>query len=107
MKTTILSLAIAALAMLGAAPQATAGSRYSNHVYISGYQSCGTPIYRERYFIGYDHCGRPIWGTRIVRHYARPVVRTRYVEPCPPVYHGRRDHGHDPRFEFKGSFDRW
>jgi len=107
MKTTITSLAIAAFALLGSTPQAEAGSRYSSRVYISGYQSCGTPIYTERYFIGYDHCGRPIWGTRIVRHYARPVVRHRYVEPCRPVYHGHRDHGPDPRFEIQASFGRW
>ena len=83
MKTLLVTLGIAALALVGTAPKAEAHG-YRSTVYISGYRSCGTPIYKERYFIGYDRWGRPVWGTRIVRRDYRPVVRTRYVAPCPP-----------------------
>lgn len=84
MKTTIATLAIAALTFFAAAPQAEA--RHKNRVYVSGHTSCGSPIYQERYFVGYDRCGNPIWRTRIVRQPSyRPAPR--YVAPCPPAYH--------------------
>lgn len=88
MKTILTSVAIATLALLGAAPEAQARPYHqSGRVYVSGYRSCGTPIYSERYFIGYDRCGEPIWGVRSVRQPCyRPVVRPRYVAPCPPPY---------------------
>ena len=82
MKSKIIKLAVAAFALMAAVPNAEA--RHSTSVYISGYRSCGTPIYTERYLIGYDHCGRPIWGYRTVRNYAPVVVRRPYVAPCPP-----------------------
>ncbi len=87
MKTIATTIAIAALALLGAVPQADARSRssHSSRVYISGHRSCGTPIYMERYFIGYDRCGDPIWGQRPVRQSYRPPVR--YPAPCPPPYY--------------------
>lgn len=90
MKTILTTIAIAALALLGSAPELQARPYHSSRVYISGYRSCGTPIYSERYFIGYDRCGEPIWGVRVVRQqpYYRPVVRPRYVAPCPPPYRG-------------------
>jgi len=87
-KTIATTLAIAALALLGAAPQADARPHHSSHssrVYISGYRSCGTPVYMERYFIGYDRCGNPVWGERLVRQNYRPVVR--YPAPCPQPYY--------------------
>lgn len=85
MKTIATTLAIAALVLLGAAPQADARPHRSSRVYISGYRSCGTPIYMERYFIGYDRCGNPVWGERLVRQSYRPVVR--YPAPCPQPYY--------------------
>ncbi len=81
MKTIITTIAIAAFTLLGAAPQAEARSHHSSRIYISGYRSCGTPVYTERYFIGYDHCGKPIWGTRVVRRHFRPVIRPHYAVP--------------------------
>jgi hypothetical protein len=83
-KTIATTIAIAALALLGAAPQADARSRssHASRIYVSGHRSCGTPIYMERYFIGYDRCGNPIWGQRPVRHSYRPPVR--YQEHCAP-----------------------
>jgi len=87
-KTIATTIAIAALALLGAAPQADARTHRSSHssrVYISGYRSCGTPIYSERYFIGYDRCGNPIWGERVVRQSYRAPVR--YQAPCPEPYY--------------------
>lgn len=89
MKTILTTFAIAALALIGAAPEAQARHphQHSSRVYISGHRSCGTPIYSERYFIGYDRCGEPIWGVRTVHQpYYRPVVQPRYVAPCPPPY---------------------
>lgn len=109
MKTIITSLAIAALALLGTTPQAEARSHHSSRVYISGHRACGTPIYSERYFVGYQPCGTPIWRTRVVRHHYRPVVRPRYVAPCPPPYrgHARYDRGHHGTgFVIQGSFRR-
>ncbi len=90
MKTILTTVAIAALALLGAAPEAQARPYHqSGRVYVSSYRSCGTPVYSERYFVGYDHCGEPIWRVRSVRQpYYRPAVRTRYVAPCPPPYRG-------------------
>lgn len=95
MKAILTTLAIATLALLGSAPEAHARPYHHSGggVFISGHRSCGTPVYSERYFIGYDHCGAPIWGTRIVRQsYHRPVVRTRYVAPCPPPYRSTSHH---------------
>lgn len=103
---TLVTLAIATLALLGAAPQAEARG-HSTRVYISGYRSCGTPIYSERYFIGYDCHRRPIWGTRVVhRHYVAPCPPPRCAprppRHCPPP---RRDHhNHDSRIVIQGNF---
>lgn len=92
MKSCIITSAIAALALLGAAPQAEArshrGHGHSSHVYVSGYRSCGTPIYTERYLIRYNRRGDPIWGYRTVsapRHYCPPPRPRYYHAPvCPP-----------------------
>ena|SRR6478609_5807858 len=84
MKTIAITFAIAALAMIGTAPQAEARSHHSSRTYISGYDHYGAPIYTERYFIGYDRWGTPIWGTRIIRPRHCPVVRPVYIAPCPP-----------------------
>ena len=93
MKTSILTSAIAALALIAAAPLADARShrgQYSNQIYVSGYRSCGTPIYTERYVRHYrPRCGSPVWGYRMapapVRYCAPP---RRYYRPpvCPPPY---------------------
>lgn len=86
---TIITIAIATVAMLGLSPKAEARPHHhSSRIYISSYLPCGTPVYRERYFAGYDHCGRAIWRTRAVRNYHRPAPRPRYVAPCPPPYRG-------------------
>ena len=96
MKTIITTVAIAALALVGAAPEADARPYHqSGNVYISGYRSCGTPVYSERYFIGYDRCGEPIWGVRSVRQpYYRPAAQPRYVAPCPPPYRSATRYSH-------------
>ena len=104
MKKLLSTTMIAALAMIVAAPLADARPhhrgkhRYDNsYVYISGYRSCGTPIYKERYVRHYKRCGTPVWGYRIVpppRHYyyERPRYERRYREyqpACPPPrYYG-------------------
>jgi len=89
MKAILTTFAIAALALIGAAPEAQARHphQHSNRVYISGHRSCGTPVYSERYFIGYDRCGEPVWGVRPVRESCyRQVVEPRFAAPCPPPY---------------------
>ena len=94
MKSCIVTSAIAALVLFGASHQADArshrgrGHGHSNHAYVSGYRSCGTPVYTERYLIGYSRCGDPVWGYRRVsapRPYCTPP-RPRYYEApaCPP-----------------------
>ena len=86
MKTTILStIALAALVMIGATSQADAHPRGvpAGHVYISGYRSCGTPIYTERYFVRHDRRGYPVWGYRAVPD--RPSYRAAY-RPAPRYY---------------------
>ena len=114
MKTWITTLAIGALALAGAVTTAEArphrGHESSSRVYISGYRSCGTPVYSERYLVGYDRCGSPIWRTRIVsppRHY-RPAPRYYSAPSCPPPHpayggyynEGRRNSG----IVIQGSF---
>ncbi len=78
---TIIACATAALALFAAAPVSEAGHRHRGHVYVSGYRSCGTPVYTERYCVGYRRCGAPIWRNRVV---AAP--RRAY---CPPPYYRR------------------
>jgi hypothetical protein len=104
-KHLALSLVLGALAWLGVPSAATAGDygrhyghghggHHQNHVFISGYRSCGTPIHTERYLIRHDRRGYPVWGHRVVHiHHHRPlppppvfVGRPVYVPPPPPVY---------------------
>ncbi|MDP3851303.1 MAG: hypothetical protein Q8Q59_12420 [Luteolibacter sp.] len=94
MKSLIITSAVAVLALFGATTQAEARS-YSGHsssrVYISGYRSCGTPIYMERYVVRYKRCGAPVWGYRGVSRpyrYAPHPVRGYHHRPavCPPPY---------------------
>jgi hypothetical protein len=105
MKTIVTTFAIAALALLGAAPQAEARG-HKSRIYISGYQSCGTPIYYERYFVGYDECGDEIWEVRRVRQQYRPVVRERYVEPCESQYRRSARHYREGRRDRRSSHER-
>lgn len=101
MKNTIITSAIAALALLTASPQADARpyrSHHSNQVYVSGYRSCGTPIYTERYVVRYrPNCGTPVWGHRFVHAPVRYVPQPRrYYRPpvCVPAYpHHYRNSG--------------
>jgi hypothetical protein len=88
MKTIVTTFAIAALALFAAAPQAEARGHRS-YVYISGYTSCGSPIYYERYFVGYDECGDEIWQVRRIRQEYRPVVRERHDDS----YYSERSYG--------------
>jgi len=90
MKTIITAIA-ATLTFLGTIPTAEATpyrGRVQSSVYISGYRSCGTPIYTERYLVGYDCHGHPIWKYRTVRapraYCPPPPPRRVYVAPCPP-----------------------
>lgn len=88
MKTITAAIA-ATLTLLATTSPAKAdhyrGAVVSSRVYISGYRSCGTPIYTERYFVGYDCHGHPIWKYRTVRAPRAycPPPRV-HVAPCPP-----------------------
>jgi hypothetical protein len=93
MKT--IATAFAAIALtLGAATQASARdyceSDYRTTVYISGYASCGTPIYTERYVVRVDRYGHPIWGCRRL-----------------PVSYHRGHRGHDRGSHGRGGYDRY
>lgn len=69
MKAIITVLSVAVLALLGTTTQAEARSHRkapASHTYVSGYRSCGTPIYTQKYFVGYDQCGHAIWRYRIL-----------------------------------------
>jgi hypothetical protein len=95
MQTGIITAAIAALALLGSAPQGDARPHRghpSNQVHVSGYRSCGTPIYQQRYISHYQRCGTPVWRTRHVApprgySYRAPVCRPA-LPVCPPPYYG-------------------
>ena len=107
MKTGIITAVIAALTLIGTTTQSEARPHrkhsYSNQVYVSGYRSCGTPIYQQRYVSPYQSCGKSYYRTRYVappRHYYRAPVcppPVRYCPPpvqvCPPTYY----HGGYPR----------
>ena len=96
MKPLITTIAIVAMTLIGSTPKAEARNHhphgYATSIYISGYRSCGTPIYTERYLIGYNRCGMPIWGYRIVSGpygYVAPIlpsIRYQAVRVCPPSY---------------------
>lgn len=66
MNKTILLIATLTLGLFpGLTTQAEAQyCRQQSHIFISGYQRCGTPIYMVRYIAGYDRCGRAIWRVR-------------------------------------------
>lgn len=81
---TILIVAILSFGLLPAlGSKAEARSCSSTQIFISGYQRCGTPIYRVRYISGYTHCGRAIWRVRALTRgewyrYQRTNHRNRY-----------------------------
>ncbi|NJM36951.1 MAG: hypothetical protein HC845_03220 [Akkermansiaceae bacterium] len=77
MKTIVTTLTITVIALFSVAPIAEARGHRSK-IYISGYTSCGSPIYYERYFVGYDDCGQEIWQVRRIRQAYRPAARVRY-----------------------------
>jgi hypothetical protein len=87
---TLITCATAALALFAAAPVSEAGHshRHRSHVDVSGYRSCGTPVYTERYCVGYQRCGTPIWRYRVVsaprRSYCPPPPCRPVVRVCPP-----------------------
>lgn len=107
MKSWITTFAVAALALAGASTSAEArphrGHEISSHVYISGYRSCGTPIYTEKYLVGYTRRGYPIWRYRVVeapRRYYRPEPRPRYYAAPPRPHYDRH---HDGGIIIQGS----
>jgi hypothetical protein len=108
MKTILAAIAISALTFIGSSTADARPHRHSSRVYISSYNSCGAPVYKERYFIGYDRCGNEIWGTRLVRQAYRPVVRTRYAAPCPPPRCAppRYGRGYGSRVTIQANFGR-
>ncbi|MCU0752645.1 MAG: hypothetical protein MUC40_06405 [Akkermansiaceae bacterium] len=84
MKTGIITAAIAALTLLGSATQGEARPKRGHkgdQAYVSGYRSCGTPVYAQRHISHYKRCGTPVWKSR----YVSPPRRYDYRVPvCPP-----------------------
>lgn len=93
MKFTLLVSILAMGLLPGLSQQAEANHcGHHSHVYICGYDRCGSPIYKVRYISGYDRCGRAIWRTRALTCYERK----RYYRSCHSyrprysgAYHGR------------------
>ena len=76
MKTTLLMIILTLGLLPGISSKAEAQSCNSqSRIYISGYQRCGTPIYRVRYIAGYDRCGNPVW--RVRQPYRSELLRIR------------------------------
>jgi hypothetical protein len=100
MKTGIITAAITAFTLFGTTLQSDARphrGHYNAPVYVSGYRSCGTPIYQQRYISHYRRCGTPVWVVRHVapprHHYHRPPVYVAPVPVCPPPYYGGHPRG--------------
>ena len=66
--TVVAALAMATAPLADARPPHHRGKHHASHVYISGYRSCGTPVYQERYVRSYMRCGTPVWGYRKIKH---------------------------------------
>lgn len=100
MKSFICTFAIAAIALIGAAPDAEARSYdQSSPARFSGYSHSGKPVYTKSYIVGYDRYGRPIWASRSApapsrycapppRCHPAPVYRPRYGCDSGPRHHG-------------------
>jgi hypothetical protein len=108
MKTGIITAAIAAIALIGTTTQSEARPHRKHcnpsPVYVSGYRSCGTPVYQQHYVSPYRSYGKSYHRTRYVvpprvHYYRAPVCPppVRYCPPprpvCPPTYY----HGGYPR----------
>ncbi len=90
---TLLTLSVALIGFLGIGAGEVEARHYhqNGNVYVSGYLSCGTPIYSQRVFTGYDRCGYPVYVVRrvtvprrqIIQRpvYRRPVYRRGYHRP--------------------------
>lgn len=111
MKRIALSLAAAALAFFGSAPEAAAYHSHHSSTYVSSYARCGCPVYVQRYVAYRDGWGRPVWRTRIlpVAHrcgWGRPRYDgPRYHAPRYPIrggHHRPHDHGHHHRGRGRG-----
>jgi len=103
--TIVAAFTLAAAPLAEARPHHHRGKHYPSHVYVSGYRSCGTPIYQERYVTGYKRCGTPVWGYRKIKHHPRHhyVPRPQYCPPrpvCPPPSYYHRGN----RIVIQGSF---
>lgn len=87
----LLATATVAIAAFFATPtDADAGihvSIGSSHTYVSGYASCGCPIYTKRVFRGYDCNRRPVYS-----YYRQPF---RHRASCSRGSY--RHHGHSSR----------
>ncbi|WP_143157579.1 MULTISPECIES: hypothetical protein [Rubritalea] len=70
MKTISTLLALLAMVLVYQPSEAQAG-RYdtSIYTYVSGYASCGCPLYTKRVFARYDRYGRPVY-----TYYSQPIV---------------------------------
>jgi hypothetical protein len=88
MKKALGLIAFAVAALSGLSATAEAGHS-SSSTYVSGYTSCGTPIYTQRILVGYDRYQRPIYQYRTLPPRSRQA----------PVYHGGGYQHYQPRYE--------
>jgi len=60
-------------------------SRPASVVYVSGYASCGSPIYMKKVFSHYDRYGRAVY-----TYHRHVVTRRDHRRPAISYYNGRR-----------------
>lgn len=103
----IFAFAVASLSVFPATAQA---GHSSSTTYVSGYTSCGTPIYTQRVLVGYDRYRRPIYQYRTLppRYRQEPVYYgggyQRYEPRCEPRYVPRYEPACDPRYAGGGYY---
>lgn len=68
--------------------------------YISGYTSCGSPMYTQRILVSYDCYGRPIYTYRSLPVvYRQPVVHYSHRNSYQPVRH------YTPQYSSHGGYN--
>lgn len=82
----MIAIAVATLSALSATAEA---GHSSARIFVSGYTTCGEPIYSEQVFVGYDGYGRALYQYRLL---PPPNRRT-------TVYYGGGYRSYEPRYE--------
>jgi len=103
MKTLLSTLSAIALSLTVMPTTAEAGVKVrigSSKTYVSGYASCGTPIYTKRVVRGfnryhkpiYSYHRQPIYRKAATKHYRTPVRHKRVAQTRSTYYKGASNH---------------